>query len=232
MIYILFSEKTMLSAKKHGQWVFDKKVAARFTNEAEQHIPLYWQTIDLSIETIKTTFDTNAKILEIGCATGNTLLALVAQGFKSVVGCDSSPSMIEQAYKNIQNNQYITLIETAYFPQQYSTFDVVICNWTLHFIKEREEYIQNIFNSLSSKGLLILTEKTIQSDAMKMLYHNFKLKQGLTLEQIEQKERNLEGVLVPYSLEQNLIMLKQTGFINLEILSAAFGFVTFLAWKP
>jgi len=77
-----------------------------------------------------------------------------------------------------------------------------------------------------------MTDKTIQSDAMKMLYHNFKLKQGLSLTQIEQKERNLEGVLVPYSLEKNLTMLKQMGFINLEILSAAFGFVTFLAWKP
>jgi tRNA (cmo5U34)-methyltransferase len=214
------------------KWVFDEKVAARFTTEAEQHIPLYWETIDLSIETIKTAFNSNAKILEIGCATGNTLLALVAQGFTNVVGCDSSPAMLEQAHKNIQQNQFITLIETATFPQYSSPFDVVMCNWTLHFIKEREQYLKDIFNSLNSKGLLILTEKTVQSDTVKMLYHKFKLKQGLTLEQINQKDQTLQGVLVPYSLEQNLSLLKETGFINLEILSAAFGFVTFLAWKP
>lgn len=216
----------------HKKWVFDEQVAARFTTEAEQHIPLYWETIDLSIETIKTAFNSNAKILEIGCATGNTLLALVAQGFTNVVGCDSSPAMLDQAYKNIQNNQCITLIETANFPQHSSPFDVVMCNWTLHFIEEREEYLKDVFNSLNSKGLLILTEKTIQSDTVKMLYHKFKLKQGLTLDQINQKDQTLQGVLVPYSLEQNLTLLKETGFINLEILSAAFGFVTFLAWKP
>lgn len=222
----------MHSIEKYKKWVFDEKVAARFTTEAEQHIPLYWETIDLSIETIKTAFSSNAKILEIGCATGNTLLALVAQGFKNVVGCDSSPAMLEQAHKNIKQNQFIKLIETSIFPQQVEPVDVVMCNWTLHFIKEREEYLQDIFNGLNSKGLLILTEKTVQSDTMKNLYHKFKLKQGLTIEKINQKDQTLQGVLVPYSLEQNLTLLKETGFINLEILSAAFGFVTFLAWKP
>lgn len=213
------------------KWVFDEKVAARFTNEAEQHIPLYWQTIELSVETIKTSFNTNAKILEIGCATGNTLAYLVSQGFSQLIGCDSSPAMLDKAYQKLQHFQ-IPLIETAHFPIQYAPFDVVMCNWTMHFIKEREQYIQAIFKGLKSGGLFMMTDKTIQSDAMKMLYHHFKLKQGLTLEQIEQKDRTLQGVLVPYSLEQNLMMLKQTGFINLEILSAMFGFITFLAWKP
>lgn len=213
-------------------WVFDEKVAARFTIEAEQHIPLYWETINLSIETIKTAFNSNAKILEIGCATGNTLLALVAQGFTNVVGCDSSPAMLEQAHKRIQRNQFITLVETATFPRSFSPFEVIICNWTLHFIKEREHYLKDIFNSLSSQGLLILTDKTIQSNTVKTLYHKFKLQQGLSIEQINQKDQILQGVLVPYSLAQNVTLLKETGFINLEILSAAFGFVTFLAWKP
>jgi tRNA (cmo5U34)-methyltransferase len=232
MINFFVKRKQMHSIEKHKKWVFDEKVAARFTTEAEQHIPLYWETIDLSIETIKTAFSSNAKILEIGCATGNTLLALVAQGFQDVVGCDSSPAMLEQAHKNIQQNQLIKLIETSSFPQQVAPFDVVMCNWTLHFIKEREQYLQNIFNGLNPQGLLILTEKNVQSDTMKMLYHKFKLKQGLTIEQINQKDQTLQGVLVPYSLEQNLTMLKQTGFTNIEILNAAFGFVTFLAWKP
>ncbi len=221
----------MKETSSSHKWVFDEKVAARFTNEAEQHIPLYWQTIELSVKTIKTSFSTNAKILEIGCATGNTLAYLVSQGFSHLIGCDSSPAMLDQAHQKLQHFQ-IPLIETDHFPTQYAPFEVVMCNWTMHFIKEREQYIQAIFEGLKSGGLFIMTDKTIQSDAMKMLYHNFKLKQGLSLTQIEQKERNLEGVLVPYSLEQNLTMLKQMGFINLEILSAAFGFVTFLAWKP
>lgn len=221
----------MKHCTKIGNWVFDEQVALRFTNEAEQHIPLYWQTIELSVETIKTSFNTNAKILEIGCATGNTLAYLVSQGFSKLIGCDSSPAMLEQAHQKLQHFQ-IPLVETDHFPIQYAPFEVVMCNWTMHFIKEREQYIQSIFEGLKSGGLFIMTEKTIQSDAMKMLYYNFKLKQGLTKEKIEQKEQNLAGVLVPYSLEQNLMMLNKAGFINLEILSAAFGFVTFLAWKP
>lgn len=84
----------MKHCTKIGNWVFDEKVASRFTNEAEQHIPLYWQTIELSVETIKTSFNTNAKILEIGCATGNTLAYLVSQGFSHLIGCDSSPAML------------------------------------------------------------------------------------------------------------------------------------------
>ncbi|MEY3219620.1 MAG: carboxy-S-adenosyl-L-methionine synthase CmoA [Pseudomonadota bacterium] len=214
-----------------GNWVFDETVASRFTREAEQHIPNYWEVIQLTVSLIEKSFQKQATILEIGCATGNTLAYLVSRHFDNLFGCDSSAAMLTKARDFLQNNQVI-LIESDCYPSNVPLFEVVICNWTMHFIKQREEYLKAIFNGLVSGGLFIMTEKTVQSNGVKMLYYDFKLKQGLTLDQIEQKEQHLLGVLIPQTVEQNISMLRKTGFINVEILNAAFGFVTFLAWKP
>jgi len=226
----LFSHKEN-PPHKIGSWVFDETIASRFTDEAEKHIPHYWKVITLSALVIKTTFGRNAKILDVGCATGNTLVYFVSQGFEQLFGCDSSAAMLTKARQCLPQN-HVVLVESAFFPTNVPLFEVVMCNWTMHFIEEREQYLQAIFKGLVSGGLLIMTEKTEQSDAIKSLYHDFKLQQGLTVEQIAQKEQHLKGILVPYSLEQNIALLKDTGFIKIEILDASLGFVTFLAWKP
>lgn len=229
LLKLLFPQRRKIQ-HKIGSWVFDETIASRFTDEAQKHIPHYWKVITLSASVIKTTFGRNAKILDVGCATGNTLVYLVSQGFKQLFGCDSSTAMLAKARQFLPQNDVI-LIESSVFPTNVPLFEVVICNWTMHFIEQREQYLQAIFNGLVSGGLLIMTEKTEQSDAIKSLYHDFKLQQGLTVEQIVQKEQHLKGVLIPYSLEQNIALLKDTGFIKIEILDASLGFVTFLAWK-
>ena len=44
-----------------------------------------------------------------------------------------------------------TLIESEQFPAEHGPFDVVIANWVLHFIDEREQYLEDIKQSLPGK---------------------------------------------------------------------------------
>ena len=142
--------------------------------------------------------------------------------------------MLKVASKNlikIDKDFPSRLFKSKTFVQKI-TFNAILCNWTLHFIQERQEYLKAIFDSLISKGLFILTEKTLQSQITENQYIIFKQNQGLSNEEIERKKQQLEGVLVPLSVRQNLELLTQSGFSQIEIINARLGFVTFLCIKP
>lgn len=124
-------------------------------------------------------------------------------------------------------NQAI-LIESEKFPTEHGPFDVVIANWVLHFIKDRKQYLEDIKKSLNPNGALILTEKVLGSQLANDLYHDFKRRNGMTEEQIEEKKQRLEGVLIPYPVDWYINELTAMGFQSVEVINVNTVFVTFL----
>jgi len=122
-----------------------------------------------------------------------------------------------------------TLIQSDNFPVEHGPFDVVIANWVLHFIKDREQYLKAIKNSLSQNGVLILTEKITGSALANELYYDFKRQNGMTEEQIMEKKQRLEGVLTTYPLDWYFEKLAVLGFKQVDIINANTVFVTLLA---
>ncbi len=122
-----------------------------------------------------------------------------------------------------------TLIQSEQFPVDKGPFDFVIANWVLHFIKDREQYLESIKNTLSHHGVLILTEKISGSALANELYYDFKRSNGVTEEEIEEKKQRLEGVLTTYPIKWYLEKLDQLGFKQIDVINANTVFVTFLA---
>ncbi len=121
-----------------------------------------------------------------------------------------------------------TLIESEQFPVEHGPFDVVIANWVLHFIKDREQYLEAITKSLGPNGVLILTEKVSGSLLANELYYDFKRQNGMTEEQIEEKKQRLEGVLITYPLQWYMDTLNRLGFKQVDVINANTVFVTLL----
>lgn len=99
-------------------------------------------------------------------------------------GIDYSQEMLKVASKNlskVDKDFPSRLFHSKKFVQNMSC-NAIICNWTLHFIQERQEYLKAIFDSLISQGLLILTEKTLQSKITENKYILFKQNKGLSNE--------------------------------------------------
>jgi tRNA (cmo5U34)-methyltransferase len=228
------SHEPLRSSKSNGKadaeaveqlWLFDASVAKNFDRIAHTSIPNYDQVIAKSISIIEKVDFANPRIIDVGSAIGTTLRRLHEAGFRDLYGVDNSPAMLEQSFDDAK------LICTDTFPSAHGPFDVVLANWVLHFISPRQTYLASIFESLAPGGLLILTEKVCSTPLCHDLYHDFKRANGLSEEEIVQKQRQLRGVLEQYPLEWYLTTLMRLGFESVEIIDAHFSFVSFMARK-
>lgn len=206
-------------------WKFDSKVAEVFPTHARQHIPNYDQVIKHCID-VANLHDKNSKIIDVGCAVGETLIKLQQHGFTNLYGVDYSQSMLDRCPSNIAK-----LICSDNFPTEHAPFDIVLMNWTLHFIKNKVEYLCDIYNSLPPDGILILTEKTSNDQLPLEFYHQFKRSNGVSDQEIKQKAQSLESVMHYNDVPWYFKHLLEIGFTKVYIFNAHWCFTSFIAIK-
>ena len=224
--------KWMTPDKKYivdKQWEFNEKVAKNFLYEAKTNIPDYDRVIDYTIDIANLFIPKNAKIIDIGCAVGETLKRFSNNGFNNLYGTDSSSFMLEKAYQ--LEDFSIHYINTESFPANLGIFYFITANWTLHFIKRRAIFLQDIYKHLHPEGYFILTEKILQSSEIAKLYKKFKFDHGLDANYIKYKEDALKEILKPYPLDWYLLTLKKIGFKSIDIINSNIAFTTFLIKK-
>lgn len=209
-----------------GDWQFDDDVAARFETEARMHIPNYEAVVQKCVDIALAAFpDRSAKVIDVGSATGYTMERLLAAGFSDVHGVDNSKAMIERSRLKDR------VVHADTFPKDKASFDLVLANWTLHFIPERESYIKDIRMSLNDSGIFILTDKMASSPFVHEQYHNFKRSMGVSEQEIARKEASIKGVLEPRPLGWYQETLGKLGFRNVEVIDAPYCFATLIAFK-
>jgi tRNA (cmo5U34)-methyltransferase len=210
-----------------SSWRFDEDVAARFDTEARTHIPHYESVVQKCVDIASSSFrdKASAKMIDVGCATGYTMERLLAAGFEQVFGVDNSQAMIERC--RVQDR--VVLSDT--FPKQHAPYDLVLANWTLHFIPEREPYMRDIKDALSDRGIFILTDKMTSSPFVHERYHDFKRSMGVSEQEIQRKEASLVGVLETRPLEWYIATLQKIGFRDVSVIDASYCFATLIAFK-
>ena len=204
-------------------WTFDQAVAKTFVRHAQQHIPNYDTVINKTVDACKYLLSSEASIIDVGCATGNTLNHLRQQGFTNLTGIDSSQSMLDQC--QVSNR----LICGTQFPNE--KFDAVLCNWTLHFIKEKTDYLQQIYAGLNDQGFLILSEKTSLDPLPIHFYHLHKSRLGVSDADIKHKQQSIQNIMFIDQPNWYLKTLSQVGFSKVYIIDAHWCFTTFLCLK-
>ena len=205
-------------------WCFDEKVAAEFDAHARANIPGYEQVVGLSVAAVEAYCQPQDLIAEVGCATGYTLNCLEKAGYFNTVGIDNSPAMLERCRKGPWR-----LIRSEEFPSELGPYKAILVNWTLHFIQpaNRLAYLKSLASSLVQDGILIVTDKTAQSEFVERMYHDFKRRMGMSESDIAAKKRSLAGVLETLPHDWYCRAFWECG-LESEILWAQYGFVTYL----
>lgn len=223
------------------QFEFDEDVAAVFDDMLERSIPFYKEVIDLTCKTICLHVKEGAHVVDLGCSTANTLLALHKMSNKSyhLLGIDNAEAMLHLARQKIHAyGAKIELVSADITQVALSLKDVIIANYMLQFIRplQRAEFVAKIYEALNPNGLFIFSEKIVFEDKvlnkqMIDLYYDFKRKQGYSDFEIAQKREALENVLIPYTEAENKAMLKGAGFESIETIFKWGNFATFIAKK-
>ena len=224
------------------QFEFDENVASVFDDMLDRSIPFYAEVLRLVCDLCLKYAGENSTILDLGCSTANTLLAISKKSpYKlNLIGIDSSEAMIEQALKKA--NAYGANLKLLVDDITKSDFNkdnsVVIANYILQFIRppKRVELVKKIYKSIKKGGGFIFSEKIIYEDKklnkiMIDLYLEFKKRQGYSEFEIAQKREALENVLVPYTEKENRELMLNSGFGSVECIFKYGNFATYVALK-
>ncbi|CAB4137968.1 AdoMet_MTases domain containing protein [uncultured Caudovirales phage] len=227
-----FSDQTVQipfdSHVKRQQWSFDSGISEYFEEHARQHIPRYDEVIDQCVHICKRLYSNPAtKILDIGCASGETIRRLDYARYTNLVGVDASVSMINK----VRDLPIAHWIHSDQFPKESGPYQVILCNWTLHFVRNKRDYLTEIYQGLNNQGMLILSEKTANSGLELELYHDFKRAQGVSEQDIANKAHSVKDIMFIDSPDWYLKTLEDVGFSDVKIINASPCFTTFVAFK-
>ncbi len=223
---------------------FGREVAEVFDDMAARSIPCYGELQYITARLARDYYRKGSRIYDLGCSTGNTVLTLIeifggndAADFPDITAVDSSPEMIEIAREKCGNAPVqwrCSGIEDMPFPDA----SVIIASYILQFIDpvKRPKAVKEMYRGLRDGGILIMAEKMKSGDAglesvLTELYHDFKRRMGYSDLEIRRKAAALEGVLIPFTMEENLRMLANAGFSRTDTFLKSYNFTCILAVK-
>ncbi|WP_024790203.1 carboxy-S-adenosyl-L-methionine synthase CmoA [Lebetimonas sp. JH292] len=223
------------------QFEFDEEVASVFDDMLNRSVPFYKENLNLQIDILKNFLKESDKIVDMGSSTGTFLIELAKKSDKklNLIGIDNSDAMIKRAKTKAKAfGVDIKFIKTDFLNYEIKNSNAIIANYTIQFIRplKREKLIKKIYNSLKNDGIFLMSEKLVTNDkklnkTMIDLYYDYKKKMGYSEYEIARKREALENVLIPYTMEENIEMLKNAGFKEVEVIFRWNNFATFIAFK-
>jgi len=144
----------------------------------------------------------NKKVLDLGCGYGENDIYCKALGSKEVLGIDISKHMLNIALTNNKDKDITyKLMAMEDIDKLEDKFDVVISSLAIHYVKDYDKLIKDIYNLLNDDGILIFSLRiaTKFEPWMKKNYTEINKKWFLLLSDYNReglREKEWNGVLV------------------------------------
>lgn len=209
--------------QKPGRWSFKGKIANNFDEHIINSVPYYKSTHDIFIRFSDFFIKENSLVYDLGCSTGSFLIDLDKRhndNSVKYIGYDNQKGMIEFAKKKLPKAKKNISFQCKNVNSiKFLNPSLIVSFYTIQFIDTaiRQELINKIYSSLSWGGAFFFVEKVRGPDArfqdmLNQFYHEFKIDNGFSHEEVLNKTISLKGVLEPFSSEGNLGLLKRSGF--------------------
>jgi len=235
---------TLFQTPRTGEdFIFNDQVAEVFDDMVGRSVPLYSTVIDAIVRLVDNLNRPRPKIYDLGCSTGTTLIELARrlQHLEPVlIGVDRAPAMLDKARRKAARYGSSTRIifeEGDLETHSLTGADVILCAYTLQFIRpiRRARTVQRLYQALDTGGLFIACEKVLAEGPFHRrfidIHHAFKRDQGYSDLEIAAKREALENVLVPFTVRENMELIRQAGFSHVETFCRWFNFAAFVALK-
>lgn len=224
---------------------FNSSTAAVFDDMLRRGVPYYDEVQRMTAELAARLAQKNSTVCDLGCSTGTTLLLLSQKitdpGIK-LVGVDNSAAMLAEAARKLKKHGVLSRcsLQCADLNRklEFKRAGVHILNLTLQFIRplRRPALLKRLRDSLVRGGGCIVIEKVLSRDTALNrlyidLYYDFKRRHGYSKLEIAQKREALENVLIPYTIDENIELLKKAGFSHVDTFFEWYNFAGFIALK-
>lgn len=232
--------------KEIKKFQFNNIVAEVFDDMVTRSIPIYFEVHRLICDLLTHHLTSGGRVYDLGCSTGSTILNIHKWAQKNniedilLIGVDNSQAMIKQCTAKWESEKVLGAIALCQDLDQIKLekCDIVIMNYTLQFIspQKRLKLVRKIHKALRPGGIFILSEKlksnneVVDKELIK-LYYDFKRRNGYSELEISQKREALEKVLIPWTSEKQLKLLKTAGLIKSEMIFRWYNFGTFIGIK-
>ena len=191
---------------------FDGKTAAVFDDMVGRSVPMYDEIQRLTVELANDFAVPRTRLYDLGCSTGTTLLNLDAV---------LPPEVSFTQRGATRDNDFMTA--DLQLDRVVEDASVVIILLTLQFIRplNRASVIRRIYDGMRDQAALILVEKIIVDNGLfnRLFirhYYDMKRRNGYSESEIANKREALENVLIPYRPEENIALLRDVGFNQVE----------------
>jgi tRNA (cmo5U34)-methyltransferase len=223
---------------------FDKRTADVFDDMVDRSVP-YYEEIQRMISEMAADFAEPGTVLyDLGCSTATTLLVLDKTVDPTVrfVGVDNSAEMLAKADAKLKarnlTRPYDLIEADLHAFNAIEDASVVTMVLTLMFIRplQRQRFMERLYRGLRPGGCLLLVEKlTVADSALNRLFINYyyglKRRNDYSEIEIARKRESLENVLIPYRFEENVDLLRSTGFRAVEEFFRWYNFGAIIAVK-
>ena len=223
---------------------FNEEVAAVFDDMLHRSVPCYQLVIEAMAQILDRRLEDGALVYDLGCSVGSTLFLLAERLFARrfrYIGVDKAPAMLRLARQRSEvwpQEACPRFLDGDITSCPLNDAAAVLCNYTLQFLRPvtRQAFVERIYAALPSGGVFLLSEKTIAPAAALnrdfiAIHHAFKRERGYSELEIAAKREALENVLVPFSLEENMQLLRTAGFAEVEPFFTWFNFSSVVALK-
>lgn len=224
------------------EWRFDERVAAIFERHVRDSVPFYDEIHRMVAEMSDWFLHDSSLIYDLGTSTGEGIRRIYERHkHKNLrfLAVDLSKEMMEKARRkllDVPNVEFRVSDLNNPFPIENAT--LVLSILTLQFLKRdsRSRLLKEIFNGLVDGGAFVLVEKVVgetpKIDEMWIeLHHDLKHRKSISRDEIALKARSLRGVLVPYSLQDNLRLVHETGFEEVDVFFKWYNWAGIIAIK-
>lgn len=218
-------------------WQFNKETVKVFDKHIENSVPLYKEfhknIVNMSVYFAQR--DTN--IVDIGSSTG----VLTYDLFKinkprniTAIGLDIEEDMITESSARYPNVNFKNIDALSF---DYTNSSVITIVLTLQFLtkNDRKLLLQKIYNEMNIGGAIFIVEKVRTNnleihDIYNDMYYDFK-RNNFNDTDILDKNVSLRGIMKPLTLEENINILKESGFSEYEVFLKYNNFVGIMAIK-
>jgi len=228
--------------KKRGNWDFKGSVVRNFKQHINQSVPLYSKGHEIILALSDFFLKNNSVCYDLGSSTGELLIKLSKYTNKKVkfFGVDIEKDMVKYSLKKIKQSKSknIKILNQDLRKIKLKRTDLIICYYTVQFINPeyRQQIINKIYRSLNWGGAFIFFEKIRGADArfqdiFTSIYNDFKESNGLSIQEIFNKQKSLRGVLEPFSEKGNLSILSRAGFKDIASIVQYINFKGYICIK-